>query len=492
LTLTQSGNYHFFIAYYITNPTPDEKKLLDENNWNTCVDLGEGLNHTDRIKNIIALEEEISSPDTVSELRDRINHNLQRQVKYPPYLPDPNSFESAVATVWADFTSWRFQTPLIEKYDDLYQTGIDYDCLRFKALKNAGDSLDRGDIVSAKKYLQKSYTYGILSEMSFGAAAEVFENNLEAGEMWAEEIQKRSEVFVQIGLAAVNPVAAKAADYIYIGVDYAVDRVVVGEEEAFKSAIVNVVVTTIFNEIKFGDLGDRTIADYTENRIGKVTFPMLQEAFQNNEPFQFALSKIIKECGVEIEEAIAEDIAMRILNELEQAVDFKQIEAKSPVEVQVYGSQGEVTGLLSGAVEHGIPRSLYCKGTVTILYPLDSYRYEISGTDEGSYGLDITSVADGEATIFTATDIPTAAGAIHEYSVDWAALSQGGEGVTVQVDSDGDGTFEYTFTADNELTQEEFLSGSDGEPIPEFTTIAIPVAIVLGLIFIISRRKRKE
>jgi Tol biopolymer transport system component len=492
LTLTQSGNYHFFIAYYITNPTPDEKKLLDENNWNTCVEFGEGLTHTDRIKNIIALEEEISSPDTVSELRDRINHNLQRQVKYPPYLPNANSFKSAVATVWASVTSWITQTHLIEKYDEFYQTGIDYDCLRFKALKDARDSLDRGDIVSAKKYLQKSYTYEKMSVMSFGAAAEVFENNLEAGEILAEGIKDGCEASVNLGLGVTNPVAAKAADYVYILVDYAVDRELVGEEQAAKNAVVNAVVTTTFNEIKFGDLGDRTIADYTENRIGKVTFPMLQKAFQNNENLQFALSKIIKECGVEIEEAVAEDIAMHIRNELEHAVDFKQIEAKSPVEVQVYGSHGEVTGLLSGTVEHGIPRSLYCKGTVTILYPLDSYRYDISGTDEGTYGLDITSVEDGEATIFTATDIPTAAGAIHEYSVDGAALSQGGEGVTVQVDSDGDGTFEHTFTADNELTQEEFLSGTDGEPIPEFTTIAIPVAIVLGLIFIISRRKRKR
>ena len=32
LTLTQPGNYQFFIAYYIENPTPEEKELLDENN----------------------------------------------------------------------------------------------------------------------------------------------------------------------------------------------------------------------------------------------------------------------------------------------------------------------------------------------------------------------------------------------------------------------------------------------------------------------------
>jgi parallel beta-helix repeat protein len=52
LTLTHPGEYKFFIAYYIENPTSEEKKLLDENNWNTCIGLGEGLTDADRIEDI--------------------------------------------------------------------------------------------------------------------------------------------------------------------------------------------------------------------------------------------------------------------------------------------------------------------------------------------------------------------------------------------------------------------------------------------------------
>ena len=55
LTLTQPGNYLFFIAYYIENPTSEEKKLLDGNNWNTCIDLGDGLTDEDRIEDIEVL-----------------------------------------------------------------------------------------------------------------------------------------------------------------------------------------------------------------------------------------------------------------------------------------------------------------------------------------------------------------------------------------------------------------------------------------------------
>lgn len=58
---------------------------------------------------------------------------------------------------------------------------------------------------------------------------------------------------------------------------------------------------------------------------------------------------------------------------------------------------------------------------------------------------------------FGSHDIPISEGEVHAYSVDWAALSQGEEGVTLQIDSDGDGTFEKTITADNELTRDEFM-----------------------------------
>jgi len=440
LTLTHAGNYHFFIAYYIENPTPEEKKLLDENNWNTCVYLAEGLAHADRVKNVIVLEE----PDTVAELRDRINDKFQWQVQYPPYLLDPNSFTSAVATLWAEFTSWITQTHLTEKYDELYQAGIDYDCLSLKALIDARNSLDRGDIVSAEKYLQRSYTYDRLSAMSFGAAAEVFEGNLEAGEILAKGIKDGCEASVKFGLGVTNPTAAKAADYIYIGVDYAIDRVLVGEEEATKNAIINAAVTTVFNEVKFKDLGDRTIADYTKNRIGKVTFPMLQEALQNNDQLQFLVSKAIKECGVEIEEEVAEDIVTGIMNELERAINLQQAKVESPVELRVRDSQADTTGLLNGEVEHGISRSVYCGGTVTTFFPSDAYRYEVVGINEGLYGLEVTSIEDGNATTIAAVDVPTSVNATHNYTINWTALFQGGKAVTIEIDSDGDGVVDET------------------------------------------------
>ena len=118
--------------------------------------------------------------------------------------------------------------------------------------------------------------------------------------------------------------------------------------------------------------------------------------------------------------------------------------------------------MVGGEVKEEIPLSLYDaeNETVMIFYPSDSYRYEVVGTSQGSYGLEVTSAESGVTDTFNATEIPTETGTIHQYTIDWEALSQDQEGVTVQIDFDGDGTFEQSFTSDNELTQSEFLTAT--------------------------------
>jgi len=97
---------------------------------------------------------------------------------------------------------------------------------------------------------------------------------------------------------------------------------------------------------------------------------------------------------------------------------------------------------------------------IVIPEPLDGeYKFSIIGTQEGSYKFISSNIAEtGYATNrFAASDIPITSGVIHQYTIDWDALSRGEEGVTVQIDSDGDGVFEQTITADNEFTHNEFM-----------------------------------
>jgi len=54
----------------------------------------------------------------------------------------------------------------------------------------------------------------------------------------------------------------------------------------------------------------------------------------------------------------------------------------------------------------------------------------------------LASIGHGEATTFATTDVPTTSAAMHQYTINWDALSQGQEGVTIEKDSDGDGDFE--------------------------------------------------
>jgi len=135
-----------------------------------------------------------------------------------------------------------------------------------------------------------------------------------------------------------------------------------------------------------------------------------------------------------------------------------RISLLSPAELRVYDSNGLVTGVVDGEERNEIPYSVYYENTV-VFFSADVYRFEVVGTEEGSYGLEAEGIflEDNEGITFVAMGIPTTPGAIHQYTVDWAALSLREESVTVQVDSDGDGVFEHTFTSDSELTHDEFM-----------------------------------
>jgi len=143
----------------------------------------------------------------------------------------------------------------------------------------------------------------------------------------------------------------------------------------------------------------------------------------------------------------------------------------SPAHLHIYDTQGRHSGFANANdYETSIPNS-YCfrhyetlgengndvfPEQVFILDVSDDYLCEVVGTENGTYCLNISSTSDGSDTDFDATDIPTSPGARHIYAVDWDALSAGEEGVTVEIDDDGDGIFERTIIADEDLTSEEF------------------------------------
>jgi chitodextrinase len=130
---------------------------------------------------------------------------------------------------------------------------------------------------------------------------------------------------------------------------------------------------------------------------------------------------------------------------------YKRIKIFSAGELRVYDTQGRVSGVLNEEIREEIPYSIYDEEneSVILFYPSVEYQYEVAGTDEGTYGLDIASTEEGNATTFTATNVTTSTNGTHQYTIDWDALAQGEKGVTIQIDSDGDGTFEQNITTDD-------------------------------------------
>jgi hypothetical protein len=112
---------------------------------------------------------------------------------------------------------------------------------------------------------------------------------------------------------------------------------------------------------------------------------------------------------------------------------------------------------VNGVILTEIPDSEYFDNTVVINFPVEAYQYEVFGTNQDSYNLIITAIAKDENITFIAVDIPTSPNTIHQYIVNWVALSMGEEGVILQIDSDGDGVFEQSLTSDEELTYNEFM-----------------------------------
>ena len=124
----------------------------------------------------------------------------------------------------------------------------------------------------------------------------------------------------------------------------------------------------------------------------------------------------------------------------------KQAKLGSPGELRVYDSADRVTGVVNGQTETGIPYSNYNdhESVATVFFAADSYRYVVAGLDEGLYSLMLSDSTGLETLIFHAASIPTSPGAVHQYTVDWDALAQDEDGITIEKDHDGDGEIDET------------------------------------------------
>jgi hypothetical protein len=79
-------------------------------------------------------------------------------------------------------------------------------------------------------------------------------------------------------------------------------------------------------------------------------------------------------------------------------------------------------------------------------YDDGGFQIGVVGTGQGIYNLLASAIdqAGHVSSTFSAVDIPTGPGFTHQYAVDWPAVSRGEKGVTLQIDTNGDGVFEQS------------------------------------------------
>ena len=143
----------------------------------------------------------------------------------------------------------------------------------------------------------------------------------------------------------------------------------------------------------------------------------------------------------------------------------------SPVEVLITDQQGRKVGYVNSQPINEIPGSnVEIVEEMKIFYvPADlTYSISVIGTGSGTYGLTaISAKEEAAATIFTASEIPTSSNAVHQYIIDWEALSKGMAGVTLRIDYNGDGEIDATVTSGNQLSK-----------LPlDITTISLPPGV---------------
>lgn len=143
----------------------------------------------------------------------------------------------------------------------------------------------------------------------------------------------------------------------------------------------------------------------------------------------------------------------------------------SPGDLSIQDSKGRIVGIVNGKSVNDFPLAVYDKERkyVDILASEDNnYKYKITGTDKGTYSLNITIKNGKDLTKFKASKIAMLPGEIHTYSIEKDALLKGEDGVTLSVDRKGNGVIDRTLKTGFILTGDDYNQGATPEELEAF------------------------
>ena len=348
------------------------------------------------------------------------------------------------------YTDWDLMDALNMEMDPEKSPGLTYGIYLLDALREM-------------EKVQLTWTYGYQMK-----ASKYFSDLLEANSKWTTE--RVSEELYSTSLEILNEIIGRVTPALHVGVS---TMLLVADCLEFVVPIAKLTKLLYYNSL-LRYLQDRYDGGMTHEEAWEelTLYPTQDYHIPTENPEKLAVIEnyfkhLYDNYGSRLgdldafQREVKKDLRILVLNVLKAAhpVGHVIITPHSPVEVRVYDPYGNVTGIIDGQLREEILGSACDNetGMIFIYSASSGCYYEVVGKSDGIYGLDIANAENGNVTVFTATNIPVTSEAIHQYAIDWDALSRGEEGVTVQVDSDSDGIFEYTFTSDSELTRDEFI-----------------------------------
>ncbi len=507
LELVEAGNYHFFVAYYIENPTAEEKTLLDENNWNTCIGLDEGLTNVDRTRQI--------------------------EAGMPPFSPYPYGYgfdnrgvvDLSEGCRWAIFTNTfdltGVDTTTQEEWVGQLRFGEGGNCYGM-----AASSLMEYRHPNYDSFLQdqgEQYLYYLGEPPVKGGAWDAGSNIIERPVLKHIIEFQISQVGIPrdqkiVGTEAVlDALLTQLPDEMYVLCIY---------DEGTGHALVPFRIETVTPDQEYHiyvydsnhhydqdhpDQADRAIRIwrswyhrwYWEYDLGWTTWsgPSWWGVFGDNSIELIPVAVMYNEgerlrlpgTGDALEAVVfltgdadlfLTDSAYNIAGLINDSVveEIPDVALVFPLGIlpdehpgrwqptfRIYEDTGlryTIEGLSTTNEEYSLLK-IGTRYTIKVRALIGDEKTEIHICGNGTtitifgqcdeYTIAAHRAIDDTNVFFTASNIPSSSDSIHQYNIDWDALSAGEEGVTVLVDADGDGVFEHSFTTGNVLSSDEFL-----------------------------------
>ncbi|MDP2924880.1 MAG: PKD domain-containing protein, partial [Nanoarchaeota archaeon] len=450
--LSKQGNYHFFCTY-----------RTQEGNWNTNIDLGTGLNVNDREKDIRVVPKyyltsvplidrggiiipngtfpagegkmiPIYVPDVINDsniIRDVDGWITVKNIEKAKFNWDPLKFFLGLFTVGSINSDSPIKSPTGEAVANSFVTLITSGIDASSVAKYKITIQQKGSEQNFRAIIQQGVYPSPVKDLA-GAGEQIIINpfdNIYFSNMIAEVFYLEPCSFpYNYWLTASVDSLHENDEYLYY-ISISNDNRIVSTPKIYAGDKIEVKKISDFNPFNKEVVLELKGDSYTSFFSRPV----------NNETFK-SIKKELSQIDLTLNSTI-------------------KIQEHSSGELRVYDSNGNVTGIVNGVIKEEIPFSIYDNESKTVFLsdPSSVYHYNIVGTTAGIYGLTITFTGKESTDKFDAFDIPISNNTVYQYTVDWGVISQGGEGVTLEIDSNGDSLFEKIITEDKELTQAEFI-----------------------------------